>query len=84
MFAVIKYNNTSQRSFSFEILNITNTIEVADKYALKYAEELYGYDIDNSVESLYNMSNIISEYSLGDGINKFVISVMRIPNITNS
>ena len=57
---------------------------MTDKYALKYAEELYGYYIDNSVESLYNISNIVSEYSMGDRVNRYVISVIKIPNITNS
>ena len=77
MFAVIKYNN-SIRNFSFEILKIMNTIEEADKITLKYAEEMYGYDITNSIESLYCIKNIMAEYSIDDGINRYVFAIIKI------
>jgi hypothetical protein len=77
MFAVIKYNN-SIRNFSLEILNIMNTIEDADKITLKYAEEMYGYNINNAIKSLYCIKNIIAEYSIDDGINRYVFAIIKI------
>ena len=76
MFVVIKYMNHT-RLFNMEIVAIVDTIEKADYIALKKAEEKYGFDISNTIESLIDIKNIISEYSLGDGLYRDIYAVIK-------
>ena len=76
MFIVIKYmNNLSD--FNLEILSIVDTIEVADSIALQKAEEKYGFDISTTIYSVINIKKIISEYSIGDGLNRYVYAIIK-------
>ena len=76
MFVVMKYMNNLS-AFSIEILSIIDTIEVAESIALKKTEENYGFDISNTVYSMVNIKNIISEYSTGDGRNRYVYAIIK-------
>ena len=76
MFIVIEYMNQI-RNFSIEILDVVSTIEEADKIALSCAENKYGFDISNVVESVVNIKNIISEYSIDDGLNHYVYAIIK-------
>ena len=76
MFVVIKYMNHST-DFSIEILSIVDTIELADDIALKKAEQNYGFDISNCIYSVVNIKNIISEYSINNGLNRYVYAVIK-------
>lgn len=76
MFIVVEYMNQI-RNFSIEVLDVVSTIEEADKIALSYAENKYGFNISNVVDSVVNIKNIISEYSINDGMNHYVYAIIK-------
>ena len=76
MFVVIKYMNHLTLN-SIEILSIVDTLQLADSIALKKVEENYGLDISNSIYLVINIKNVISEYSIGNGLNRYVYAIIK-------
>ena len=78
MFIVIEYYN-SRRNTKLILLNTVTTFEEANNLAKKYACDKYGDEVVNSVEEPYITLDIMTEYTYGDGYEKIVYGVLRLP-----
>ena len=54
-----------------------NNFKLLDDIALKKAEQNYGFDISNCIYSVVNIKNIITEYSLENGLNQYVYAIIK-------
>lgn len=77
MYAVIRYFNY-RKNVSFTILKTFNSLEKADEFALKCAENDFGKDVVQGVrEKRVYVNEIFDGYTKGDGYDQHVYSVIK-------
>ena len=80
MYAVIRYFNY-RKDISFKILKTFNSLDKADNYALKCAEDDFGEGdvVQGVAERRVNVDEVYDGYTKGDGYDYYVYSVIEIP-----
>lgn len=79
MYAVIRYFNY-RKDISFKILKTFKSLDKADNYALKCAEDEFGeFDVVQGVaEKRVHIDEIFDGYTKGDGYDYYVYGVIEI------
>lgn len=80
MYAVIRYFNY-RKDISFKILKTFNSLDQADNYALKCAEDDFGEGdvVQGVAERRVYVDEVYDGYTKGDGYDYYVYSVIEIP-----